>query len=41
MKFDVRYYLMAIMFILFDLETGAFVSLGGCAHEEVGLLLGF
>ena len=34
MKFDVRYYLVAILFILFDLEI-AFSSLGG-GLKEIG-----
>ena len=29
MKFDVRYYLVAILFILFDLELAFFAALGG------------
>ncbi len=29
MKFDVRYYLVAILFILFDSGTGLFAALGG------------
>jgi NADH-quinone oxidoreductase subunit A len=32
MKFDVRYYLIAILFILFDLETAFLFPLGGCAQ---------
>jgi len=30
MKFDVRFYLVAILFIIFDLEIAFFVSLGRC-----------
>jgi NADH-quinone oxidoreductase subunit A len=37
MKFDVRYYLIAILFILFDLEI-AFLFPWGAALKEVGLL---
>ena len=36
MKFDVRYYLVAILFILFDLET-AFLFPWAVALKEVGL----
>jgi NADH-quinone oxidoreductase subunit A len=35
MKFDVRYYLVAILFILFDLET-AFFFPWGVAMREIG-----
>ena len=35
MKFDVRYYLVAILFILFDLET-AFLFPWGVAHKDIG-----
>ena len=35
MKFDVRYYLVAILFILFDLET-AFLFPWGVALTEIG-----
>ena len=35
MKFDVRYYLIAILFILFDLET-AFLFPLGVALKEIG-----
>ncbi|WP_438802529.1 NADH-quinone oxidoreductase subunit A, partial [Klebsiella michiganensis] len=35
MKFDVRYYLIAILFILFDLET-AFLFPWGVALREIG-----
>ena len=35
MKFDVRYYLIAILFILFDLET-AFLFPWGVALSEIG-----
>ncbi len=35
MKFDVRYYLIAILFILFDLET-AFLFPSGDALSEIG-----
>ena len=35
MKFDVRYYLIAILFILFDLET-AFLFPWGVALKEIG-----
>jgi NADH-quinone oxidoreductase subunit A len=35
MKFDVRYYLIAILFILFDLET-AFFFPWAVAHSELG-----
>ncbi len=37
MKFDVRYYLVAILFILFDLEI-AFLFPWAIANEQVGLL---
>ncbi len=37
MKFDVRYYLVAILFILFDLEI-AFLFPWAAALKEVGLL---
>jgi NADH-quinone oxidoreductase subunit A len=37
MKFDVRYYLLAILFILFDLEI-AFLFPWAAALKEVGLL---
>ena len=37
MKFDVRYYLVAILFILFDLEV-AFVVPWSVAMREVGML---
>jgi NADH-quinone oxidoreductase subunit A len=37
MKFDVRYYLIAILFILFDLEI-AFLFPWAAALKEVGLL---
>ncbi len=37
MKFDVRYYLVAILFILFDLEI-AFLFPWAMANEQVGLL---
>ncbi len=37
MKFDVRYYLVAILFILFDLEI-AFLFPWAMANSEVGLL---
>lgn len=30
MPFDVRYYLVAILFILFDLETAFFSAMGCC-----------
>lgn len=33
MKFDVRYYLIAILFILFDLETAFFFPWGAAMHE--------
>ena len=36
MKFDVRYYLVAILFIIFDLET-AFLIPWGTALSDVGL----
>src|SRR5438128_11118305 len=36
MKFDVRYYLVAILFILFDLET-AFFFPWGVSMRELGL----
>ena len=36
MKFDVRYYLVAILFILFDLET-AFLFPWGVALRDIGL----
>lgn len=35
MKFDVRYYLIAILFILFDLET-AFLFPWGVALQDIG-----
>ncbi|AKJ68556.1 MULTISPECIES: NADH-quinone oxidoreductase subunit A [Pandoraea] len=35
MKFDVRYYLVAILFILFDLET-AFLFPWGAALRDIG-----
>lgn len=35
MKFDVRYYLVAILFILFDLET-AFLFPWGVALKDIG-----
>jgi NADH-quinone oxidoreductase subunit A len=35
MKFDVRYYLVAILFILFDLET-AFLFPWGVALRDIG-----
>ena len=35
MKFDVRYYLISILFILFDLET-AFLFPWGVALREIG-----
>ena len=38
MKFDVRYYLIAILFILFDLET-AFLFPWGVALRDIGLYL--
>lgn len=37
MKFDVRYYLVAILFILFDLEL-AFLFPWAIARQEVGLV---
>jgi len=37
MKFDVRYYLIAILFILFDLET-AFLFPWGVSLREIGWL---
>jgi len=37
MKFDVRYYLVAILFILFDLEV-AFLVPWAVAMNEVGLV---
>ena len=37
MKFDVRYYLVAILFILFDLEI-AFLFPWGAALKDVGLV---
>ena len=37
MKFDVRYYLVAILFILFDLEV-AFLVPWAVAMREVGML---
>jgi len=37
MKFDVRYYLIAILFILFDLEI-AFLFPWAVAHKEIGLI---
>ena len=37
MKFDVRYYLVAILFILFDLET-AFLFPWAVSLKEIGLL---
>jgi NADH-quinone oxidoreductase subunit A len=47
MKFDVRYYLMAILFIVFDLEIAfllpwavVFRSIGSTALIEMGLFLG-
>ena len=36
MKFDIRYYLVAILFIIFDLEV-AFLFPWAVAFEEVGL----
>ena len=36
MKFDVRYYLVAILFILFDLET-AFLFPWAVALKELGM----
>ena len=36
MKFDVRYYLFAILFIIFDLET-AFLFPWGVALRDIGL----
>ena len=36
-KFDVRYYLVAILFILFDLEI-AFLFPWAAAYEEIGLV---
>lgn len=36
MKFDVRYYLVAILFILFDLET-AFLFPWGVALKDIGV----
>jgi NADH-quinone oxidoreductase subunit A len=36
MKFDVRYYLVAILFILFDLETAWLVP-GAVVFKEIGL----
>ena len=45
MKFDVRYYVVAILFILFDLETVFFFP-WAVSHRELGLsgyliMLGF
>jgi len=37
MKFDVRYYLVAILFILFDLEV-AFLVPWAVAMSDIGLL---
>ena len=37
MKFDVRYYLVAILFILFDLEI-AFLFPWGVALKEIGIV---
>ncbi|MDB5849151.1 MAG: NADH-quinone oxidoreductase subunit [Rhodoferax sp.] len=37
MKFDVRYYLVAILFILFDLET-AFLIPWAAAFKEIGFM---
>ncbi len=37
MRFDIRYYLVAILFILFDLEI-AFLFPWAMANEQVGLL---
>ena len=37
MKFDVRYYLVAILFILFDLEI-AFLFPWAAAYQEIGLV---
>jgi len=37
MKFDVRYYLVAILFILFDLEIAFFIP-WAVALEEIGML---
>ena len=37
MKFDVRYYLIAILFILFDLET-AFLFPWAVALKEIGFI---
>ncbi|MBM3378618.1 MAG: NADH-quinone oxidoreductase subunit A [Betaproteobacteria bacterium] len=37
MKFDVRYYLVAILFILFDLEI-AFLFPWAAAYQELGML---
>ena len=36
-KFDVRYYLVAILFILFDLEV-AFLFPWAAAYQEIGLV---
>ncbi|HAB46833.1 MAG TPA: NADH-quinone oxidoreductase subunit A, partial [Lautropia sp.] len=36
-KFDVRYYLVAILFILFDLEI-AFLFPWAAAYQEIGLV---
>jgi NADH-quinone oxidoreductase subunit A len=36
-KFDVRYYLVAILFILFDLEI-AFLCPWAAAYQEIGLV---
>lgn len=36
MRFDVRYYLVAILFIIFDLET-AFLFPWGVVLEEIGM----
>ena len=33
MKFDVRYYLVAILFILFDLEISVHVAMGSCVQR--------
>jgi NADH-quinone oxidoreductase subunit A len=33
-KFDVRYYLVAILFIIFDLEIAFLFPLGGCARPD-------
>ena len=41
MEFDVRFYLVAILFIIFDLRNSFFISMGNFIRRNIGMLLVF